>query len=45
MEIRDSTPSIKGPAEWFTGDVWIDAIARPSGDATASDRCLNQPQL
>jgi quercetin dioxygenase-like cupin family protein len=36
MEIRDSTPSIKGPAEWFTGDVWIDAVARPSGDATAS---------
>lgn len=21
-------PSAKGPAEWFTGDVWIDAIAR-----------------
>jgi quercetin dioxygenase-like cupin family protein len=28
MEIVPSTPSTKGPAEWFTGDVWIDTIAR-----------------
>jgi hypothetical protein len=36
MEIRDTTPSMKGPAEWFTGDVWIDAIARPTDDAAAN---------
>ncbi|HEV2361698.1 MAG TPA: cupin domain-containing protein [Acidimicrobiales bacterium] len=21
-------PSVKGPAEWFTGDVWLDQLAR-----------------
>jgi quercetin dioxygenase-like cupin family protein len=28
MEIVPKQPSVKGPAEWFTGDVWIDTIAR-----------------
>ena len=28
MEVMPKQPSAKGPAEWFTGDVWIDAIAR-----------------
>jgi quercetin dioxygenase-like cupin family protein len=28
MEVQPNKPSAKGPAEWFTGDVWIDAIAR-----------------
>jgi quercetin dioxygenase-like cupin family protein len=28
MEIVLKQPSAKGPAAWFTGDVWIDAIAR-----------------
>ena len=28
MEIRPKPPSAKGPSEWFTGEVWIDAIAR-----------------
>jgi quercetin dioxygenase-like cupin family protein len=28
MEIPDRPPSAKGPAEWFTGDVWIDTIVR-----------------
>lgn len=28
MDIQSKQPSAKGPAEWFTGDVWIDAIAR-----------------
>ena len=28
MDIRPKEPSAKGPAEMFTGDVWIDAIAR-----------------
>jgi len=28
VEIHPKAPTAKGPAEWFTGDVWIDAIAR-----------------
>jgi quercetin dioxygenase-like cupin family protein len=27
MEIRPNQPSVKGPVEMFTGDVWIDSIA------------------
>src|SRR5262245_57710920 len=27
MEVQPRKPSAKGPADWFTGDVWIDAIA------------------
>ena len=27
MELRPKQPSVKGPAEWFTGDVYIDVIA------------------
>jgi hypothetical protein len=28
VEFPARQPTAKGPAEWFTGDVWIDAIAR-----------------
>jgi quercetin dioxygenase-like cupin family protein len=28
VEIQPKQPTAKGPAEWFTGDVWIDGIAR-----------------
>ena len=28
MEVLPRWPSAKGPADWFTGDVWIDTIAR-----------------
>jgi quercetin dioxygenase-like cupin family protein len=28
MEVQPKKPSVKGPAEWFTGDVWIDQIAQ-----------------
>jgi quercetin dioxygenase-like cupin family protein len=28
MEVVPKQPSVKGPAEMFTGDVWFDAIAR-----------------
>src|SRR2546423_9443047 len=31
MEIRPSPPTVKGPADWFSGDVWIDGIAEPQG--------------
>lgn len=28
MDVQPKQPSVKGPAEWFTGEVWIDPIAR-----------------
>ncbi|MGO8961021.1 MAG: cupin domain-containing protein [Streptosporangiaceae bacterium] len=28
MEVQPKPPTSKGPAEWFTGDVWIDGIVR-----------------
>lgn len=27
---------MKGPTDWFTGDVWIDGIAQGKGDSTVS---------
>ena len=27
MELQPKKPTVKGPADWFTGDVWIDAVA------------------
>jgi quercetin dioxygenase-like cupin family protein len=29
MEVQPKKPSTKGPADWFTGDVYIDSIAQP----------------
>ena len=34
MEIRPKQPTIKGPADWFTGDVWIDGIVQPQDAST-----------
>jgi quercetin dioxygenase-like cupin family protein len=28
MELAPRPKSVKGPADWFTGDVWIDGIAQ-----------------
>lgn len=28
MDVQPQQPSLKGPADWFTGDVWINAIAQ-----------------
>jgi len=28
VEIAPNQPSVKGPADWFTGDVWIDPVAQ-----------------
>ena len=33
MEIQPKSPSTKGPAEMFTGDVWFDVIARGEGQS------------
>lgn len=29
MGIQPKKPTSRGPAEWFTGDVWIDPIVQP----------------
>ena len=31
---RSSIETAKGPADWFTGDVYIDPIAAPAGSST-----------
>jgi hypothetical protein len=31
---RSSIETQKGPADWFTGDVYIDAVAAPAGIST-----------
>jgi quercetin dioxygenase-like cupin family protein len=37
---RSSIETQKGPAAWFTGDVYIDAVAAPAGTSTfAAARC------
>jgi quercetin dioxygenase-like cupin family protein len=36
MEINSRQPTAKGPADWFTGDVWIDAIVQPHDGSTLS---------
>jgi quercetin dioxygenase-like cupin family protein len=33
MGVQPKQPTVKGPAEWFTGDVWIDPIVQPHGDS------------
>jgi quercetin dioxygenase-like cupin family protein len=34
MEIEQKRPTTKGPADWFTGDVWIDTIVQPHDPST-----------
>jgi quercetin dioxygenase-like cupin family protein len=34
MQITRSTATTKGPADWFTGDVYVDAVAVPAGSLT-----------
>jgi hypothetical protein len=36
MDVRPKSPTTKGPAEWFTGEVWIDAIAQTRGPTPMS---------
>jgi quercetin dioxygenase-like cupin family protein len=32
--VQPKAPTIKGPADWFTGEVWIDPIMEPQGEST-----------
>ncbi len=36
MEHRPKNPTVKGPAEWFTGDVFIDTVAQGHGEPSVS---------
>src|SRR5512143_3360594 len=33
MPIKPKPATRKGPAEWFTGDVWIDPVVEPEGSS------------
>jgi quercetin dioxygenase-like cupin family protein len=35
MEHKPKSPTAKGRSEWFTGDVYIDAVAEARGDSPA----------
>lgn len=30
MEIKPRPPTVKGPADWFTGEVWMDSLVQPA---------------
>ena len=32
MHILPSTPTVKNPPEWFTGDVWLDRVVSPQAE-------------
>lgn len=34
--VRSSIPTQKGPADWFTGEVHIDAVAAPAASSTVA---------
>jgi quercetin dioxygenase-like cupin family protein len=36
MELKRRSPTNKGPAEWFTGDVYVDPIAQSHGPTPVS---------
>ena len=36
METQPKSPTVKGPAEWFTGEVWIDPVAQGHGESPVS---------
>jgi quercetin dioxygenase-like cupin family protein len=36
MEVTRNTDTAAGPSEWFTGDVYIDAVAAPAGKSRVS---------
>jgi len=34
--VQPKKPTVKGPADWFTGDVWIDSIVQPHDHSTVN---------
>src|SRR4051794_4330307 len=41
MEVTPKKPTAKGPADWFTGDVWIDAITQSQGPTPTTLRSVH----
>jgi quercetin dioxygenase-like cupin family protein len=29
MDIEPKQPTVRGPSDWLTGDVWIDSVVQP----------------
>jgi len=42
---RSSIDTQKGPANWFTGDVYIDAVAAPAASARAASALVQKGKL
>ena len=36
MEMKAKEPTLKGPREWFTGEVWIDSVVQPHDESTVN---------
>ncbi len=36
MQVQPSQPTVKGSSDWFTGEVWIDALAQGHGASPMS---------
>lgn len=34
MQLKPKRPTVRGPVDWFTGDVWIDAVVDPDDHST-----------
>jgi len=42
MEItRNSLETMRGPEDWFTGSVYVDAVAAPSGPSRLAAACVH----
>ena len=45
MGVQPRPPSIHGPTDWFTGDVWIDPIVQPEGESQLWTAHTRHPTL
>jgi quercetin dioxygenase-like cupin family protein len=43
MGLQPKPRTMKGPTDWFTGDVWIDPIVQPEGDSTLNIGAVRFP--
>ena len=41
MQLSPRQPTTKGPADWFTGDVYVDALARHQGNEPVTLGCVH----
>ena len=43
MNIQPKQPTVPGPSDWFTGDVWVDAIVRPNDESHVNMAAVRFP--